>query len=91
MLLKIIKRLENKHTLFCVCRNTWLGTNNSGRKILLHRYLTKNHLVPTNLLLSDLVLDAKRDINDRLFWDVLRLNSARNSMNTFIRVIVYSK
>ncbi len=91
MILKILKRRENAHTLFSICRNTWLSGGDSSRRNLIHKYLAQYNLIPRDLPVSDLDLETMRDGNGNIFWEVRRLNSTKNAWLIFIRVTVFSK
>jgi hypothetical protein len=94
MILKVINRLNNKYTLFSVCSHNWYGTNDIGRRSILHKYCVQHNLIPRDLPLSDLDLEGMRNSNNIVFWEVHRLNATRNSRNSlriFMRVVVFSK
>ena len=83
------KTFLNKPLLFSMCRTLWMGTSDSGRRILLYRVLVKNYIV--NFPMSNMIIESCYDKQDNMYWEISHLNAARTGYVPFLRMTILSQ
>ncbi len=78
-----------KPLLFSICNHLWMGSADTSRRIILHKFLVKNHIV--NFPISHMIIETVYDKYDRISWDIQRLNAARTGYVSFLKMTVFSK